>query len=121
MALMLTFGALLIPLFYFDNHKSSALGPNFISNYIQTEQLAGCYSCMYSIEELESMIGPKPGSSSFCMIQDLSFPWNDLSCLSVNAEVNSSEFPMAWGSFDITVDLILSLPSGSMAATVRVH
>lgn len=51
------------------------------------------------------------------MIQDLSFPRKDSLHLSVNAGVNSDDFPTAWGTFTIAADLILSLPPGARAAT----
>jgi len=51
------------------------------------------------------------------MIQDLSFPRNDPSLLSVNSGISSDDFPTAWGTFDEATKLILSLPPGCMAAT----
>ncbi|KAE9384864.1 hypothetical protein BT96DRAFT_765689, partial [Gymnopus androsaceus JB14] len=53
---------------------------NLISTYIAQEQAAGRYSRAYSLEELESIIGPfrtlplelvpKPGSNTFRLVQD---------------------------------------------------
>ena len=51
------------------------------------------------------------------MIQDMSFPQNDPNFTSVNHGINVADFPTAWGSFDDTVALILSLPAGCLAAT----
>lgn len=51
------------------------------------------------------------------MIQDLSFPRSDPSCPSVNSFINSDDFPTAWGTFEETSRLILSLPDGCRAAT----
>ncbi|KZP04952.1 hypothetical protein FIBSPDRAFT_843418 [Athelia psychrophila] len=51
------------------------------------------------------------------MIQDMSYPRNRPGILSINAQINSDEFPTAWGSFDSTAALILSLPPGCLAAT----
>lgn len=50
------------------------------------------------------------------MIQDMSFPRNDPSLLSVNAAIDSDDFPTEWGTFDTTAELILSLPAGCLAA-----
>ncbi|PSR71582.1 hypothetical protein PHLCEN_2v12542, partial [Hermanssonia centrifuga] len=47
----------------------------------------------------------------------MSFPRNDPLRLSVNASINSDDFPTEWGTFSETSQLILSLPAGAMAAT----
>jgi hypothetical protein len=60
---------------------------------------------------------PKPNSNKFRMIQDLSFPRNHSDLQSVNAEIDAANFPTAWGTFDDTAKLILSLPKGCLAAT----
>jgi len=110
-----------------DNHSSCNLDPSFIDRYIISEQAADRYSPPYEPSELESIIGPfrtsplglvpKPHSDSFRMIQDLSFPRNDPLVTSVNSSINTDDFPTAWGTFDDTCRLILSLPDGSQAAT----
>ena len=51
------------------------------------------------------------------MIQDMSYPRNNLTIKLVNHSICSDDFPTAWGTFDITASLILSLPPGSLAAT----
>jgi hypothetical protein len=51
------------------------------------------------------------------MIQDLSFPRNHPDVFSVNVEINASDFLTAWGTFDETSNLILSLPKGCLATT----
>jgi hypothetical protein len=51
------------------------------------------------------------------MIQDLSFPRNNPQNPSVNSNINPDNFPTIWGTFDSTVELILSLPDGCVAAT----
>jgi len=116
-----------LKLFYFENHASSRLSPDFISSYMESEQAAGRYSQPYTPSELEALIGPfrtspigltpKPNSSKFRLIQDLSFPRNHPSIQSVNAGISSDDFPTAWGTFDVTSALILSLPQGCRAAT----
>ena len=103
---------------FFANHTSSQLDPEFISTYIAEEQTAGRYSEGFTQEALEQLIGPfrtsplglvpKPHSDTFRMIQDMSFPHNREHILSVNAGINSDDFPTAWGSFDVTSTLILS-------------
>lgn len=60
---------------------------------------------------------PKPNSSKLRMIQDLSFPRNNPSLRSVNSFINPDDFPTAWGTFEETTKLILSLPDGCRAAT----
>ncbi|KAG1741830.1 uncharacterized protein EDB91DRAFT_1026978, partial [Suillus paluster] len=62
------------------NHASSQLNSDIIDQYIISEQNAGCYSCAYSILELESLISPfctsplglvpKPHSMKFRLVQD---------------------------------------------------
>jgi len=120
-----------IPLYYhlsyFENHSSCRLDPSFISSYISSEVAAGRYFGPYSPPLLESLIGPfmtsplglvpKPHSSKFRMIQDLSFPRNHPSISSINSFINSDSFPTAWGTFSATRELILSLPPGCVAAT----
>ncbi|TFY54469.1 hypothetical protein EVJ58_g8845 [Rhodofomes roseus] len=103
------------------------LAPHFVSEYIASEQAAGRYSQAFKPDELEHLIGPfrtsplglvpKPHSNKFWMIQDLSFPRNNPIVTSVNAGINPDEFPTAWGTFDETVELVLSLPPGCVAAT----
>ena len=112
---------------YFANHKSSQLDPDFITSYISGEQAAGHYSQSFLPEELEHIIGPfctsplgltlKPHTDTFRMIQDMSYPRSSLEITSVNHSINSDDFPTAWGSFDTASALILSLPTGCVAAT----
>lgn len=112
---------------FFDNHASSLLDPKFICSYIASEQAAGRYSEAYTPDALESIIGPfrtsplglvpKPLSNKLRLVQDMSFPRNNHELTSVNAGVNSDDFPTSWGTFDSTAELILSLPPGCVAAT----
>ena len=111
------------------NHGSSSLSPGFISSYVKSEMAAGRYSRGYSQSELEDLIGnfytsplglvPKDGDS-FRLIQDLSFPRHHRSVASINSQVDPDDFPTAWGTFDITSRLLLSLPVGCKAATFDV-
>ncbi|OBZ73599.1 hypothetical protein A0H81_06082 [Grifola frondosa] len=59
---------------------------------------------------------PKPGSDKLRLVQDMSYPRNDPLVQSVNAGINSDDFPTAWGTFDEASRLILSLPPGCRAA-----
>ena len=112
---------------YFANHASSQLDPDFITLYIAEEQAIGRYSAAFHPEDLERLIGPfctsplglvpKPHTDTFRMIQDMSYPRNHPSITSVNHGINSDDFPTAWGTFDDTAALILSLPAGCLAAT----
>ena len=108
------------------NRSSASLDPEFISSYIQSEMAAGRYSRGYSQSELEKLIGPfctsplglvPKDENSFRLIQDLSFPHHNDSIASINSQINSNDFPTAWGTFDITSRLLLSLPEGCRAAT----
>jgi hypothetical protein len=47
----------------------------------------------------------------------MSFPWNSHEASSINAGIEASNFLMAWGTFDSTSELILSLPDSCTAAT----
>jgi len=86
----------------FDNHASSRIDPEFISSYIENEEAIGRYSRAFAPKVLEGIIGPfrtspiglvpKPGSSKFRMIQDLSFPRNNPQVPSVNVAINSDDF-----------------------------
>ena len=112
---------------YFANHSSSQLDPDFITSYIASEQAADHYSQAFHPEDLERLIGPfrtsalglvpKPHTDTFRMIQDMSYPQNSPEVTSINHGVDSKDFPMAWGSFDKAVALVLSLPTGCLAAT----
>jgi hypothetical protein len=111
----------------FANHNSSRLNPDFISAYISGEQAAGRYSEGFDPETLETIIGPfrtsplglvpKSHSDSLRLVQDMSFPRNDPDTPSVNSGVDPDDFPTAWGTFESTAVLVLSLPPGCMAAT----
>src|SRR4051812_11458401 len=94
---------------------------------MESKHTIGHYSQAYPPAELEALIGPfrtspislapKPNSSKFRMIQDLSYPHNHPTILSVNAGISSDDFPTLWGTFDATIALILSLPPSCRAAT----
>jgi hypothetical protein len=47
----------------------------------------------------------------------MSYPCTPSGITSINHGINPDAFPTAWGSFDATAALILSLPTGCIAAT----
>ena len=75
-----------------QNHASASMDPASIDAYITEEQAAGRYSNAFDVDHLEALIGPfrsaplglvpKPHSDKLRLIQDLSYPRNDvrLSC-----------------------------------------
>lgn len=115
---------------YFENHTSALLDPEFISSYIAGEQLTSRYSQPFKPAELGAVIGPfctsplglvpKPHTDIYRMIQDMLFPRGCSSVLSVNAGIDSDDFPTAWGTFDSTSALIITLPEGCHAATFNI-
>jgi hypothetical protein len=50
----------------------------------------------------------------------MSFPRNDPNVASINAGMNSNDFPTSWGMFNSTAELIVSLPPSCVAATFHV-
>ena len=81
----------------FQNHASAALDTAFIESYIAEEQAAGRYSEAFEPGALESAIGcfrtaplglvPKPNSDKMRLIQDLSYPRNDVCPVSTATRV----------------------------------
>ena len=51
------------------------------------------------------------------MIQDKSYRQENPTTPSVSLGIDSDDFPTAWGSFNHTIALVLSLPPGCLAAT----
>ena len=112
--------------YIFKNHASSNAKPEFIDEYIDKERTAGRYLGPFTPQALEQLIGPfrtsplglvpKSTPGAFRMIQDMSFPRNDPNISSVNAGIDSDAFPTEWGSFSSLSELILSLPTGCVAA-----
>ncbi|CAE7121611.1 unnamed protein product [Rhizoctonia solani] len=114
------------------NHLSATKNPSVIDNHIVSELAAGRYSGPFARNELESRIGAfrasplgvvdKPSApGSFRVIQDFSFPIQDGTGIgSVNSEIDPTQFTCLWGFFSDVVEIILSLPPGSQAATFDV-
>jgi hypothetical protein len=98
--------------------------------YITGEVEEGQYSKEFEPDALEKRIGPfrtlpiglcpKLHSSKLCMIQDLSFPRNNPTMGSVNADINSDDFPTEWGTFDQTAEVILSVPMDALMASIDI-
>ena len=85
------------------------------------------YLGLFTRVQLEELIGPfqtsplslvpKPNSSSFRLIQNLSFPYVPEPVPSINSYIDSSHFPCTFGTF-LTICLIINyLPAGSQACT----
>ena len=81
----------------------------------------------FSQAELEAEIGPfqtspisiipKPGPpEKFRMVQNLSYSRNAHPVPSINAPIDTSQFPSTWGTFATMCALIASIPPGTEAA-----
>ncbi|QRV84674.1 hypothetical protein RhiJN_26739 [Ceratobasidium sp. AG-Ba] len=112
------------------NHKSALDHPDAVLKHIAKEVDLGRYSGPYSPSELFNLIGhfrasplgvvdkaSSPGD--FRIVQDFSYPRNS-SIPSVNSEINPQDFLCTWGFFSDVVNILLSLPEGSQAATFDV-
>jgi hypothetical protein len=60
------------------------------------------------------------GSSERRIIQDLSFPWNDPLCPSINDQIDIEEFRCDWGTFNDIRTIVIDVPPLSEAATLDV-
>lgn len=112
------------------NHSSSLNMPMIVKQHISIELEKGRYSGPFSESQLSSLIGPfrtaplgvvpKPNSDKFRIIQDLSFPRDDPDFASVNAEIDSNNFPCEWGTFAQCYFLVAKAPPGSQVAVFDV-
>jgi hypothetical protein len=111
------------------NHNSALTYPQHVISHINNE-LASCqYSGPFSISRLEALIGPfctsqlctvpkSPTSPDDCQIvQDLSFPRNNLSCHFVNNFINVKDFRCDWGTFNDIKSIVMNAPDSTQAAT----
>lgn len=113
-----------------SNHSSAILQPDIINEHIANELQLGRYSGPFSTAHLNDLIGPfrtapfgvvpKPNSSKFRVIQDLSFPRNDTNFSSVNSEIDSADFPCEWGTFAQCYFLVAKAPAGTQVAVFDV-
>ena len=110
------------------NKQSTETLKDVFNEMIQAEFNKGRYLGPFTREELEHEIGPfqssplslvpkagKPGK--YRLIQNLSHPHTNQPTLSINASLNSDDFPCTWGTFRTMCSLIRNLPQGSQAAT----
>jgi hypothetical protein len=111
----------------FNKQSTETLHEAF-NNMIQVEFDKGRYIGPFSRSDLEAEIGPfqssplslvpkagKPGK--FRLIQNLSHPHNNHPTPSINAFLDSDQFPCTWGTFRTMCTLIRNLPPGAQAAT----
>ena len=109
-----------------NKESTEALSDTF-NDIIQSEFNKGRYLGPFSREELEQEIGPfqssplslvpkagKPGK--YRLIQNLSYPHTNQPTPSINARLNSNDFPCTWGTFQTVCTLIRNLPHNSQAA-----
>lgn len=113
-----------------DNHASALRNPQVIINHIQLELSLGRYSGPYFPFQLQKLIGhfrtaplgvvPKSQTDKFRIIQDLSFPRDDLFLKSVNFEINSQDFPCEWSGFPQCFFIVAHAPPATEAAVFDV-
>ena len=110
------------------NKKSTESLAEIFNEMIHSEFAKGRYIGPFSQEQLERKIGPfqssplslvpkagKPGK--YRLIQNLSHPHTNQPIPSINAQLNSDNFPCTWGTFQTMCALIRHLPRGAQAAT----
>lgn len=110
------------------NKNSTETLKDAFNEIIRMEFDKGRYLGPFTKGDLEQEIGPfqssplslvpktgKPGK--FRLIQNLSHPHTNEPTPSINAHLNSDNFPCTWGTFKTTCTLIRSLPAGAQAAT----
>jgi hypothetical protein len=113
------------------NHNSALSYSDHVSSHIQNELSLNRYSGPFSCSKLQSLIGhfrssplgtvPKTtGSIERRIVQDLSFPRNDPSLLSINDQINMDDFRCDWGTFTEVRNIVVNAPDGSEAATLDV-
>lgn len=121
-----------IPITYMPkNHSSSTDNPSAVLKHINSEVRAGRYSGPFHPQRLEMLIGspfrtaplgvvPKPGTSDFRIIQDLSFPRDSNTLFSVNSEIEPDLYICEWGTFPLVVTMVMDAAPGTQAATLDV-
>lgn len=110
------------------NKQSTETLKDVFNEMIKVEFDKGRYLGPFTKEDLEQEIGPfqssplslvpksgKPGR--FRLIQNLSHPHTNQPNPSINAHLDSDQFPCTWGTFRTTCTLIQNLPPGTQAAT----
>jgi hypothetical protein len=113
------------------NHISALSYPDHVMSHINIERSMRRYSGPFSSSRLESLIGPfrtSPlgtvpklfDSIERRIVQDLSFPRNNPSFLSVNGHIDIDNFRCDWGTFKDVVAIVMDAPDGAEAATLDV-
>jgi hypothetical protein len=112
------------------NHKSAHENSAFIASQIKKEIDCGRYSVPLPPDEFLTIYGPyrtsplgvvsNPTSGKQRLIQDHSFPRNNPSLSSVNAEIDASLFLCDWGSFMDCFTAVLDAPPGAQVAVFDV-
>lgn len=114
-----------------NNHASSIENPSAVLKHIDSEVRAGRYTGPLHPERLEMLINspfrtaplgviPKPGTSEFRIIQDLSYPRDSNIHFSVNSEIEPDLYICEWGTFPLVVTMIMDAAPGTQAATLDV-
>lgn len=113
-----------------DNHRSALDSPDIVNDHINKELSLNRYSGPFNVSQLLTLIGPfrtaplgvvpKPNSDKSRIIQDLSYPRNNIAVTSVNSEINSDLFPCEWGSFAQCYFLVAKAPHGTQVAVFDV-
>ena len=110
------------------NHRSISLLHSVYSSIVANEFSAGRYIGPFTRAQLEASIGPfqtsplslvpktsKPGK--YRAVHDFSHPHNPLpAVVSINAKIDSDDFPCTWGTFLTVYLLVARLPPGSQAS-----
>ena len=113
------------------NHNSALSYPTHVLSHIRKELSLRRYTGPFSRSRLEYLIGPfwtsplgtvpkSHDSTERRIVQDLSFPRNDPSHLSVNSQIDINNFRCDWGTFNEVRSLVMDAPPGSEAATLDV-
>lgn len=112
------------------NHNSALSYPDHVLSHIHNELSLRWYSGPFSLSRLQSLIDnfrtslgtvPKASSPNNCwIVQDLSFPKNTPSLLSINDQIDINDFRCNWGTFNEVRDIIINAPDNTEAATLDV-
>ena len=109
------------------NHSSLLSLVNEFHEIVHKEFSLERYLGPFNKSSLEQLIGPfqssplslvpKPHSTKFRLIQNLSFPENARPLPCINSFIDSTDFPCTFGTFHNVCFIINNLPPGSQAST----
>jgi hypothetical protein len=111
-----------------QNHISIDIHHDHYMENIDKEFRFGHYLGPYSRSEVEAVIGPFQSSplslvpkegkpNKFQAVHDFSHPHNPaISAPSINSDINASNYPCTWGTFEMVCLVIARLPPGSRAS-----